>query len=1689
MAVNPVVKEFLGETAKERKEKQTAIINKVREEQTQKEQEKQNNNRLANTIKGAGKSSASGWVNTAGTVLDLFGLGSKNTSSEGKKSVNAQTAANHYREMLDRGTLDNGKVIDAATRKQLEMLAVKADREAKIYSEANEKIHAPNQQAVQSLQSTADKLSASAQADIAKAKQGLGKGGQFAVDVGVAGTQLLGDALTGGLVATGVRTFGSGAQEARQAGADLGKQIGYGAGSAAVGVATEKIANVAGPFKKAFGSGVLDKALGKVASKPAGKLVVSALSEGGEEFIDALTQPVLQQLTYNPDAAYDADWLAEALYSAAVGSVLGGAGGAIDVATAKPATQTKVEAQVEAKPATVDTQKENAVQSVSEASVKPVTDPLLESITNGKRVEYSKMTTAQLDSMADRKDIGVDAKNRVFQINPEQHIDSRNTDSVSDRNLNAFQFDHPQLHQYYKKAAEALIADAEISQQFGMDQRYERTMQGNKVIRKAQTSQHLGRAMKETGLTRNQIIDAAQRIVNDHGQENVKAAKQIEIILDAMLSDGWSPMMGDDVAPNQDYINAKNEIIGSQTYAEPQHSSTSNSGSGKNTIRVYRGYNRSDNPLEKNLAKPKSIYDFVGGGTANPDSDYELLPLVYYTDVAGDAESYANHDKQLYENLKEQARFDYRGLVINGKAPADVDENTWVERSAANSYNILTGKDVPTAGHVEEYEIAPEKILDLSAIGEYATVDQIYSELEKQTGIPATTLDDELMLGDMAEAAADGDPVPVYFVLKNAKGINVGSRVYNLMNRLGYDALQYKEDGANHYAVDANKSVGAAEHGFDPYSNLQNQSDKFHPEGPNAARPVDMPTQNLEGRNIPKSGSTIYGAQGTTESGVQLLERDIANGKIAFDTITDADSVARAQTTMQELTFEGALERYRNAVNSGVATKDNTTLGQQLLLQAMRDGNETATAELLALYTRNSTNAAQAMQAQSIFRKLSPEGQLVAVQKTVDALNEKYGADAKLDDADVKEFIEAKTEEERKEVEKRMVKKLAERIPKTFKAKYDTLRYLAMLGNPRTHVRNILGNAFFQVPVALKNRAGAVAERVSNLKGTQVEKTKTLFGTNPFSSIAKEARADFANAKDFLSQSSKYNDNQANLSSVEQEADAFSSENVVGRGLNFLSNKNRQWLEDEDTAFKKYIYAQSLADYLRANGVKSLKDADPALLNRARVYAAEEAQRNTFTDRNDFSDAVAKLGGLTKSDSKTIRAAGYVVEGALPFKRTPANIVARAAEYSPVGAVVSAVKAYKDNKSGDAEALAKDLDRLAAGVSGTALLAAGFIAAGAGYVSGGEDEDKAQADFDKLTGKQAYALDLNGRSYTLDWLAPEAIPFFMGVELYNASLENGLSWEEAVDAVKNMTEPMLEMSMLQGLNDLVENATNAKYSGNSVAGSIITSALTNYATQIFPTLGGQLERASEEVRMTTYTDKNNPLPSNLQYTLGKVSQKMPWDYQQIPYIDAWGRTESTGDPMLRAAENLVSPGYISEVGMDHLETELQKLVDQGASSNVVFPDRAEKSIEVDKVTHHLTAEQYVKYAKAKGQNSYKLVNEAVNSTYYKSLGKDGKQDYISKMYGYADYKAKKSLFPQYESDLYTKYEKAEEVGMKPADYYAMRETYDYDHSSSTGQPTQEEAQFYLDTETNLSRDQKEIMWNIINSSWKKNPYS
>ena len=306
--------------------------------------------RAANVVSGAAKSTAASFSNAGGVLLDAMGTMDKTSSSGFRQAVQESENAARYRKMLSSGTMDDGTVMTDADRRRVEMLAQRAEQRSRIYQEGVEATHEPISRVVSGIYDTADTLAESSAQDVAQAKAGTGSVGSFLVDVGVAGAQMAGDIgaglLTGGsaLVPMAVRSFGGSAQEARRSGADLGKQLAYGAGSAALSAATEKISNVAAPFRKAFGTGVADKlaeklvrrfgehtavqAMQKLSQTAAGRIAASAVGEGSEEFVEAVFQPVLQRATYDPDARFD--W-SGAVRDAAIGAVLGGIGGTVDV--------------------------------------------------------------------------------------------------------------------------------------------------------------------------------------------------------------------------------------------------------------------------------------------------------------------------------------------------------------------------------------------------------------------------------------------------------------------------------------------------------------------------------------------------------------------------------------------------------------------------------------------------------------------------------------------------------------------------------------------------------------------------------------------------------------------------------------------------------------------------------------------------------------------------------------------------------------------------------------------------------------------------------------------------------------------------------------------------------------------------------------------------------------------------------------------------------------------------------------------------------------------------------------------------------------------------------------------------------------------------------------------------------------
>lgn len=826
-----------------------------------------------------------------------------------------------------------------------------------------------------------------------------------------------------------------------------------------------------------------------------------------------------------------------------------------------------------------------------------------------------------------------------------------------------------------------------------------------------------------------------------------------------------------------------------------------------------------------------------------------------------------------------------------------------------------------------------------------------------------------------------------------------------------YDLLGSGSANLPENAVGANKAG--------PWALFQASRSEFFPEGANAARPVDVPTTDPQGRRIRKTASTAMGAKAIPDEVVGDIQNMVLRGELSYDRVSDKSSINRAIRTIKEKEFWGALEEFRNSVSKGVVSKDIATLGQQLLINAADAGDGKATAELLSLYAQMETTAGQAVQAASILRKLAPSDQLYAAKRVVSELEKTIQKNYKdleitIDPSLIEEFNQQTDQAGRDAVLDKIYQNVADQVPAKWKDKWNAWRYMAMLFNPRTHIRNIVGNVGFQPLRWTKDRVAATIEAgVSKVSGGRLGRTKS-FAANP--ALYKAAWADWSNVRDVLS-GNKYDDIRTEINSRRRIFRTAPLE--AGRKINSWA------LEAEDAIFKRITYADALAGYLQSNGVTAEQmrnnTVDAQILSRARDYAGREALKATYQDRNMVSDKVVQIA----------RALGPAGEAVLPFKRTPANILVRGMEYSPAGLAKALTYDLIQVKRGGMTG-AEAIDHIASGLTGSGLMALGAYLFAQGIVTSGGGDDEGQDAINDLTGVQNYALNLpGGGNVTLDWLAPEALPFFMGVELMDSMGQGGNTAESISTALKSISDPMLELSMLQSLNDVIDSVS---FSENKL-GALVSSALVSYFTQPIPTFGGQIERSAEDVRMTTYTDKNLRLPTDLQYAIGRASARIPgWDYQQMPYIDAWGREDSSGPLWLRMANNFLNPAYTSNKQVTSVDEEIQMIYDQTGDKTVV-PSRPERYITVDGERIDLSKEKYEQYATKRGQMQFEMLGNIIDNPTYRSMSDTDKAFVIDSVYEYAD-KTTKSEISSYRLDGWVK--TAAQSDLSPEDYILFR---------------------------------------------------
>ena len=1584
----------------------------------------------------------------------------------------------------------------AEERARWQQLIDRNERLIAINSEAYAKKTADVENAVGKLGDTRAKLKSDAEYGIAKEKEGLGAIGRTAVDVGVAGGQMAMDALAGGLPSIATRVFGDSTQEAKETISPDAttaermegktKALAYGAGSAAVSVGTEKLANIAAPFKKVFGNGMFDKAIdgalakmsGSAAGKAALKAAGSFATEGLEEVVEDALQPILQKATYDENALSqykDTDYWTNVLYDGLIGGILGLAGSGAEIAgsavtrgeSAKFSPQKPTEATRANGEGNLTPDAQNAPQgtqsALNENGLASLTEHEKENLSSGKKnkvvstfqdaVDFVRRalsdktnvdraylgkvpaSTAQMvmqetgvniegynavlpsdnvrhiiknhgdplieqargQSAVSGEDIAAipeilanpdrvyvsdkaDTRNRpvlVFEkqigdnfvtmqavsdgthsiqtdtlykqkrkssqdteyynagktadpahnvqnvpsqsssfidatipqnaagVNtqdmrsareyaPERHIDNRTSESVGARDVNAFQFDHPEMRPYYTEAAEQLSGIAGLSLHYGQQMGgRERTANGYRRASYIFETPALRQAMDE-GLTRGQIIDAADRLIRDHGQENVKAAKVLELVLDDMLTNGYTAVDGSTVGPNPDYIAAKSAINGAQ-------------------------------PVTERTAEELPIWDVDGLGGANRGS--------------------LNSD---FQNMQERS-----------------DEFHRVNRTAEERTAELHGR-----------------------------------------------------------------------------------------------------------------------------------------------APSEVPTVNpATGKAVSKAVSTILNSPVTSNEFAEVIEQAVAGGTFDYLPITDKAAHTAAQDAIRRAGgYQTVADEFNALASLGQSVgKENMARGIAAYNEAVAAGDHVTAFELLTNIAQSAHTSAQTMQAMNLLNRLTPAGKLLSLRRYVDSVNRKAqergigrrrrAADAEtvqtnfvdqydgifIDPELADAYLTAESDAGRKAAWDAITQSIADQSPSTFREKADAWRYLSMLGNPTTHVRNLAGNAIQLGARTVKNTIGALIEPMVVRDSSQ--RTKSVVGRSGADAKLRQwAKEQYAADQQSAMGGGKYSE--YNASGIAREIEEKRRAQVfgksgVGKAVNAASRWNTAALDRGDVLFNRPAYVESFAQALKAKGVtaeEAQSGAKPELVAAAREYAINEAQKATYRNTTDLSELLARAGHY-QGDNKAAKALSIAYDAVMPFRKTPANILTTGLDYSPVGIAKAVKQAAVDVKSGKATA-ADAVDSLCEGLTGTGILALGAYLASEGLLNlrAGDDDDEEA--FNKTLGHQDYALELGGRSYTLDWAVPAAIPLFAGAAL----VEGGMDFGGLMDAVSNIGDVVLETSMLSTFNDIIRNIS---YADNPMA-SAVGRVASSYASQFLPTVGGKIASALDDTVRKSYVESGtSQLERDAKYFGQTVLRKTPFAREAMqPSIDMWGEEVSNGDPLLRIIQNSVSPSTVKEIKNDAVTQEVWRLYEATGEG---LPSAAEKSFVVNGERKYLTGEEYTEYAKVMGQTRRQVLEPLLKSKGYQKLSDADKAKAVGYAYEYAKVKGKQAVSDYKVSD--SSVAKGMMQSVMPPETYILYKV-NADRDDNTRVDYVESAQTLLEL-SGMTNAQRGKAWQEKNSTTNaaKNPFT
>lgn len=758
-----------------------------------------------------------------------------------------------------------------------------------------------------------------------------------------------------------------------------------------------------------------------------------------------------------------------------------------------------------------------------------------------------------------------------------------------------------------------------------------------------------------------------------------------------------------------------------------------------------------------------------------------------------------------------------------------------------------------------------------------------------------------------------------------------------------------------------------------------------------------------------------------------------------YESISNKESLNKASKRIKE---NGTAEALRWMQQDNKTSDASDVAEGWILLKNYQDAGDFDSMVAVAKKMREiGTIAGQTVQAYNIMSRLTPEGMVKYAQSE---LLEAYGVYSKnkpkswidknaskfdLDAQEVGFIVETMKQVQNMEDGRaknvklgEINKMLADKLPPEKGARIKAWMRISMLFNPKTQVRNVLGNTI----IAPVNMAGDFfASGIDKLiaKKTGVRTTGIASIKNYLKGFKKGLYESYDDFKRGI--------NTRNVDANRFELDSsksFSNRNIIGRTLNRIDSLNSFLLDAGDRGFYEGSFTNSINNQLALNKTNKITQTMIDI-------ATSEALQRTWQDNNNYTKFVLSTRNML--NKANIR--GYGLGDILiPFAKTPANLTKAIVDYSPAGLVKTLIKDGRNLRNNIGAGVNTAIDQhkfvqsLGKGIAGTMLYVAAYGLAKAGIASGKSDDDKDTRDFIKNTlGISSYSIKIGDKSFTYDWAQPVAAPLSIMTNIVQSKNNKEQALLEAItSSLDSSGSILLEQSFLKSINEVLTD--------NDGIASGIENAILDLPARGIPTFMKQIVDMTDSTQRQTF-EYDKPLET----AINKIKAKLPGLSQTLsPSVDTMGREIQKYGGKNNIFNVFLNPANINTSNISEAAKEIYRVYKE-VGDKTIMPRVAPYYINSKGQKTILNTEERKDFQKIAGEIIEDSVNELKDNRYYSDMSDTDRSEVINNVVNYAYNKARKDVLGMEMSNEYNSVNKWLEKGGTVAEYYANRDEANY----------------------------------------------